>query len=367
MKMDMDDQYVFQAAGNITVHGIDPEVFAVQRKTGAPLAAHQVGLPSMDKRVKSTKGGWPYSLYRDGWAAEINTQQACTCRAWVGNCVRNALYDLAERFGEHDAVISLAPAMKIPLDVVRDGPADIRQVGCRPTANAYTGTIGTPDNFDPVKVPWRVTGCHLHTSLHHYQHSKDSPYPGFADNWWDDFDNMCLYVKMADAYLAAPLTYLLGSELEGIRRQYYGKAGEFRLKDYGREYLGGIEYRVPSSSTLIDHALVNMGFAVLRRLFAFFPEFAKLYDNKIGEQLRAAVNEGRYREDLLDIIPDCAGVHTRDMLRYLRKHYYSQFDVNNLLLVDPRASDAWKNECHSGWSEHVKRVTKGKFKASYNM
>ncbi len=364
----MKNPNVFMAEPNTTCHGIDPEVFL--EKDGKGLAAHQIGLPNSENRLAlDEQGTWHFSLYRDGWAAEINTRYGGSCRAYIGNCVRYALYSLADMAKKHKAQLRFVSAMPVDTNTIANGPPDIRQIGCNPAMDAYTGQPTTPQNFDPIKSPFRTTGVHLHSSIGHAQVHLCRPV-----GWWEDFDNVRLFVKMADVYAGLPFTYLLGNKQSALRRKYYGLAGEYRIHDYdnrhkgtsgcgyltGYKYQGGIEYRVPGGEVLCDHALVNMGFGVLRRLYLFFEDFAKVYDPKIGEQVRKAINNGVSKEDLLDLVQDCPGMYNKDVLRGMRHALYSKLD-DTYLTMTGRTHPGWKDECHLGWYERVDRALGHKY------
>lgn len=131
--------------------------------------------------------------------------------------------------------------------------------GCDPDINAYT----RKRNFaTTITEPIRVAGGHIHVGIE-------------LENRRSIFD----IVKIFD------LTFipLFLKDSDPRRRKFYGKAGSFRLKDYG------FEYRTPSSKWLLTKSNIALAYhCVIDGLNLWKEGF--LVSDKMGEELSEAIN-----------------------------------------------------------------------------
>ena len=230
--------------------GTDPE-FVILGPTGKPVPAHRF-FPGKDKKmtfsVKLRGNGY---IFRDGYSVEINVPPSY-CRSVLTDSVKFMLVKAQQQLpkGHHLAAL---PAWKIELSDVKRAPYDVRIFGCDPSLNAYTGEEQRVE-LDGASHPLRYGGGHMHFS--------EKPAP----DWMKDYKKVCHFVKLMDAYVGLPLTYLFDGPLTFARRQHYGRAGEFRLQNYP-DKSAGIEYRTPDPRIWNNQVIAMMAFGVGRHLF----------------------------------------------------------------------------------------------------
>lgn len=89
--------------------------------------------------------------------------------------------------------------------------------GCDPDWNAYTLQLNTPPDYTTTRL--RAAGGHIHLGL-------DIPTADIPH-----------FIKCLDLFITVPMV----AYENPLRRSLYGRAGSFRVKDYG------LEYRTPSN------------------------------------------------------------------------------------------------------------------------
>ncbi len=196
------------------------------------------GLPQERQPGAITTGGsYRFDFHGDGFATELCIKPDM--------CIERMMHYVAAGFKwwygtkhSEPSMGFMAPSVyKIPKSVLDRAPDDMKKLGCMPSRNVH-GDSAVPGNLAPFK---RTTGCHLHLS-----------HPVLAgENAIALAKNV---VKWADILVGSTWTYISpeDSKIEAERRQFYGRAGEHRLKIYPTypqteltpEYSTGIEYRV---------------------------------------------------------------------------------------------------------------------------
>lgn len=174
-------------------------------------------------------------VFRDGLAVEFNGVPA-TCRGFLWNDQVVATNMASWRLPK-GVRFTTKPVMRVTRELVKSFPPDLKVLGCSPTQDAYTGTVKSLGGVDPLKLPFRTSGAHLHMSFESLATGKPVPIPAHL---WAPF------IKVADLLIGVPFTYVFGDELEFKRRTLYGTAGEFRRQIYPSGYQG-LEYRTLSS------------------------------------------------------------------------------------------------------------------------
>jgi hypothetical protein len=222
--------------GGIGKSGSDPEMFFVVGKEVLP-AFQVLGKKAEKPSYSSVRTFW------DGYQAEMSVPPA-GCHEALLVSINNGLHTLLAQAREVNpsAKLSWAPEVRLPLSALAGEKEEFVKLGCDPSLNIY-GTAGIQVD-DPRLLPWRFAGCHMHFSTH-----QKSP---------QQVENT---VKAMDAIGGVILTAALEGMETDIRRQYYGRAGEYRLPKHG------IEYRTPSAAILATPALAFFAFDLVR--FAF--------------------------------------------------------------------------------------------------
>ena len=287
--------------------GVDPEMFLVD-KNGRSVPAHKL-FPEKSKRecISFNKS----SYYRDGYAVEFNIDSGQTCRETLITYLYEAIFEAAYRASKHKLHLVSVPAVRVALNELEDAPPDVQIFGCNPSANAYTKISSVPD-INAMTHPFRYAGGHLHFSFPYRSRTQNLMWPK-DHNWILKPENVFLFVKMMDLFVGIPMTYIEANPLNFLRRQNYGKAGEFRFQIYPSSdgQLGGvgIEYRTLSPFWLRQPALLSFALGMGREIFNNFFAYAKNWDSKIEPDVQKAINTGIGLRKLLQDIP---AIHDSD-------------------------------------------------------
>jgi hypothetical protein len=254
--------------------GTDPEFLIVDSR-GKPVPAHKAGMPDKQhKLVLQPDESW---CFRDGYMVEINLAPN-QCRQTMGHRMARALRRLEAMLppGHH---LRSRSAVKINLAKdMKNAPDDVKQFGCEPSWDAYTGETKTPP-IDAMTHPWRYAGGHLHFSGDTaVAQAKGKPTPELRK-----------IVKLMDLYIGLPLTCVFGNKLTYQRRKFYGQAGEFRPQSYGHNAYG-VEYRTPGPEVWRAPWVASFAMGVGRDICRQVTTLA--FDDKIADDLQDAINTG---------------------------------------------------------------------------
>jgi hypothetical protein len=213
----------FLGAPQLTV-GADPEIFGVDAKGHTIPAWEWLG-----PKKSNSKHFW------DGFQGEFITQPG-GCLDVQSDNISASLHHLQERLSE-----KFPGARLEPVSVVELTPQQLSQcsdehigLGCTPSLNAYGEPQLSVEN--PRELPIRFAGGHMHFGI------TQAP-PNFAKNSWPRV------VKTMDAIAGMCGVSLAAQWDDPRRRQFYGRAGEYRLPKHG------LEYRVHSNFWLRDPRL----------------------------------------------------------------------------------------------------------------
>lgn len=292
--------------------GGDPE-FAIMAK-GSELAipAHARGFSPKQIPLPVPNGAG--ALLRDGWAIELNPSYS-SCREsfiyYTSECMRFARAHLKP--GEE---LRPLPVVNINTHYLKDAPEDTLMSGCDKSWNAYTGREEKPA-LDLSTVDFRCFGGHVHLSGQGTRGEFD---------WIKNPKYVYMFIKMVDRLVTIPNTYILGSELAGVRRKFYGQAGEFRYQHhFGNKT--ALEYRVWGPEVYGNKVMMSLHLGMIRHVFGYFNQMAQSYDGTYEEQVRSAINAGVSDESLLDLvvpikqyIPDIATLKLAKTVFGKRKH-----------------------------------------------
>lgn len=228
-------------AHGISTSGWDPEIFVEDAK-GNLLPAFDF-LPSKEKGLKTpTKSSTGKGeAYFDGFQAEFTTPPV-SCHGYGIDYLRAGLLTVhkAAQKKSPGSKLSLKSVYRIPEGILMTAGEEHVALGCKPSQNAY----GAPplQVLDARLMPYRVAGGHIHFACY-------VPDPN-------------LLVKVMDLMLALPCVGMFADIDNPIRREFYGKAGEYRKPSYG------IEYRVLSNAWLCDPKVTHLVMDMARRAVA---------------------------------------------------------------------------------------------------
>lgn len=207
---------------NISI-GADPELFIVNSKNNKVISA--IGIIPGEKGNPYKADDMPdgFGLEIDNILAEFNIPP-CFCKE---DFVRSIEYmkDYIDKFVKKvnsDLTISCSASRIVTKDQLNSPEALL--FGCSPDYNVYTESENPKPEGESTNI--RSAGFHIHL--------------GYANH---NITTSLLLVKYLDMYVGLPSII---KDRDKRRRSLYGKAGSFRLTDYG------VEWRVLSSAMMKD-------------------------------------------------------------------------------------------------------------------
>lgn len=220
---------------NITI-GADPELFIINEKTKKVVSA--IGLIPGEKGNPWKAEDMPegFGLETDNILAEFNIPPVTNREGFINNIQYMQKYiDSFVKNINPDLGIKCVASQTVPSSELQSDQA--KMFGCDVDYNAYTMEANPKPEGTRTNV--RSGGFHLHL--------------GYAN---PDVDTSIALIKYLDAYLGIPSVI---KDKDKKRRSLYGKAGCFRLTDYG------CEYRVLSSTMMGSTAKLNFVWTQLEK------------------------------------------------------------------------------------------------------
>lgn len=198
--------------------GCDPELFVQDKRTGEFLSCHDFIPGNKAMPVEIPFG----AIQVDGVAAEFNIQPAGTRKEFLHNIKRvQTILEIIVRNKNPDYQLVASPTVKFKPEYFYNLPDEVRELGCNPDYDAYTGKVNPKPNSDR---PMRTGSGHIHVGF-----TKD------VENCYDEHhvQRCTTLVKELDFVL---LTSSREWDQDTERREMYGMPGAFRPKPYGVEY-----------------------------------------------------------------------------------------------------------------------------------
>jgi len=194
--------------------GTDPEFFVF--KNDNLISADQL-FPGKHKPHDFGNG---QKVFFDGVQGELNVNPATTAAELHANIIA-AIQATKDTFEVED--IRFVPTVEVDLEALKDADPECNRFGCDVDFDAYTKKANESD-IDATQHPYRYAGGHFHIG-------------GLPDSIMNSSDNIVKFVKMLDVFIGVNSVIRDSSEETKIRRSYqYGKAGSFRVQEYGIEY-----------------------------------------------------------------------------------------------------------------------------------
>lgn len=194
--------------------GADPELVLRNKATGEFVSAHDL-LPGTKLQPHPVDLG---AVQVDGVAAEFNINPSQTASEFLTN-IQAVTGKLQSMVGDSFELVS-QPTWEIPEEYFKKLPVHVRELGCNPDFNAWTGQINEPPDGSTFL---RTFAGHIHCGWGDKMDVTSSIH----------FDDCRIIAKQLDHYLGM---YSLMWDPDPKRRTLYGKAGSFRPKPYGMEY-----------------------------------------------------------------------------------------------------------------------------------
>lgn len=218
--------------------GTDPEVF-VTDANGHVLPAFQF-LPAKDFTVFG-----PQRFY-DGFQAEFTTNSSLQCLGVLTDEIHMGLRHILSAARKHDPNAKLSLASVLDIDSYFTDPSIEKHhfaLGCAPSRNAYNEDPLSLD--DPRRLPFRFAGWHMHFR------QPFAPWPE---------EVLTRTVRTLDNILGVAMVSALAGYTDPRRRQFYGRAGEYRFGNT-------LEYRVPDVAMGAHPAIFNLLWDLGRQAF----------------------------------------------------------------------------------------------------
>lgn len=320
--------------------GTDPEFFIGDGMGGFVSASEVFPTKKLPLTPFSMKKGAPYfssaqsciKLFRDGFGVEINTIPR-KCRALLTNDIMDALKDLNQIVKEKNErwEIVSAPTVRVPLEYIEKLPEDVQRFGCDPAWNAYSERKESIE-LNGRAHPLRYAGGHLHFGFLGDYLGRNGDSPLHPLNREKEAFSL---VKLFDLTIGLPLSLIFNDEGEFLRREFYGKAGEFRFQPWG------IEYRTPSPRVWNHVVVSGLAFGVGRHVVANYKWWKEkwvsllAYRPSLEEDLQKAINKGEGGEDLLQEI---TYFYNPETIMWLKKEGREVFNLFQLSLHNLRLS-----------------------------
>lgn len=193
--------------------GSDPELFLINRKTNTIVSA--IGIIPGVKHNAFIPPNLPkgYGLQVDNILAEFNIPPISE-RAELINNMNVMKHYIQEYLNEHSVNLTIhcAASAIVPEDQLLH--PDALLFGCDPDFNAYSRLRNESPTCDNLNL--RSAGCHFHIGYER---------PNIEMNF--------KIIQYLDTYLGIPSIL---KDTDTARRSLYGKAGSFRMQQWGVEY-----------------------------------------------------------------------------------------------------------------------------------
>jgi hypothetical protein len=267
-------------------HGCDPEIFL-------QLGGRVVG----SERVIPYNGlGSPFrpAIVRDGIQVELHPIACYSIKGLADNLSRCFL-DLNFHMKKFpDASINwetLVEVGEVELSTLSEAS---RILGCKPSKNFYgPKPINVPDGYRK-----RSASGHMHFGL--------STTQIFQDGEW------ARLVPLLDIFVGNTLVLVDRDPNAAQRREYYGRAGEFRLPKYG------LEYRTPSNVWLKNYSIMNLAFGMAKIATSVLEQTLK--GEPLENELIDVVDIGKVVQAIDTNNWELARANFEDIRPFLEKH-----------------------------------------------
>lgn len=226
--------------------GSDPEFFFKSSK-GIVAADKVIG----SKHWEDVKGRIsdvpPFVI--DGIQAEFHPA-TYLCRAQMGSHFHSKFLAL-QPFLPKGITPILDSVVELGEEEFESLTEDQKRLGCAPSLNYYNSEASIDPSAQNSRI--RAAGGHIHIGLprsasHNYQPYSIEPSLRPAPIYTDRIE----LIPLMDSIVGNTCVLIDKGEHGRIRRQTYGRAGEYRLPDHG------IEYRVLSNFWLRSYSLMSM-------------------------------------------------------------------------------------------------------------
>jgi hypothetical protein len=219
------------------VTGADPEIFFETKDTKEVVPAWTL----FAKRGRLTGD---VMLYPDGFQAEWNVA-AATCLDQVASSIERSMSIIRDTAARHQINVSQNTVMPVSQEAMDKAPEEWAMFGCTPSMNAYGEELTIPDGRT---VPFRSAGGHIHYGMHELKGTSPEAEEARIKT-----------VKALDKVIGVACVWFFREYDHPARRQFYGRAGEYRAPKHG------LEYRTLSNAWLINRVVMHLVLELARK------------------------------------------------------------------------------------------------------
>jgi len=187
--------------------GADPEFFLIDRKTKSPIPA--IGLIGGTKSSPIMITDKGHGLQEDNVMVEYCIPPSQSLEEFIHH--NNFMINKVKSMIPDNLEICIESSLRFDNSFLKHPQAS--EFGCDPDFNIWKMS---PNDSPNSSTDLRTSGGHIHIGLEDYSE--------------EDLSNA---IKSMDLFLGVP-SIVMDKDIE--RRKMYGKAGSFRVKDYGFEY-----------------------------------------------------------------------------------------------------------------------------------
>jgi hypothetical protein len=269
--------------------GADPELMV--HKLGRIVSAPSVDIPEgkHDISTRIQLQGGRMSLYRDGYAAELNLGAPYLCRGDLGEVLQGGLREFLKIPKYQGLGFCTVPAVHVTEEEIFSLPPDAALFGCAPSRNAWAGGAEGHMEVEGFSHFYRYAGGHLWFS-------------DLVGAWWTQ--HLIESVMLLDFFVGLPFSYFFDRPEQYRRREIYGRAGEYRDKTFFKNTYQGLEYRVLGPEWMNNSCFFSLAFGsgryVLKNAESLWKIHGPLLEGKGSEVIQKAINTGRNLEDIME-------------------------------------------------------------------
>jgi hypothetical protein len=257
--------------------GSDPEFMLVDQQ-GKYRSA--IGIVYGTKDDKVSLGNGHYAFY-DNVLVEVNVRSESNREAII-----NSFGDCFQRLAKLVGNFKVVPQASNTYDLAECQHPDAQKFGCDPEYCIYVRENGFVTRMEPPIVdptnPFRTGGGHIHIG-----HEIC-------------FEKTIDVIQYLDLFIGITSLFVDHDPTSAARRQLYGGAGTFRIKE---EY--GLEYRSVSNFWLASPILVGLIYDLVDFTLEFVSSDKKL--EFVPEEVRSIINSGN-KELAKEILSRCENV-----------------------------------------------------------
>lgn len=244
--------------------GCDPEFFITKggKVIGSEHVVPKEGLLPLQVYREGAYVNSAPQVIQDGVQVELNPR-ADTCRQRISGSIHQGIMAVVNALKDGMA-ISSEVSVEVTEDELNTLHPKNRVLGCHPSFSIYESEYEL--GVDPATYMIRSGGGHLHFGVVGYDRKvlKDFDESKVSEpqkSVYKMFNEAKSFVKVLDIIVGNTCVLFDRDAGNKIRREVYGRAGEYRTPNHG------VEYRTLSNFWLRDYSVMSLVFALGRSAY----------------------------------------------------------------------------------------------------